>query len=492
MPLEQNEKSPIRDYKYAEVQNEDKELGHCDPKKNYSREYITTIIATLGTIVCGIQFTWMGPILPQMLSGSFKIQITMAESVWVFNLLHVGGLIGSIVASMITNHFGRKRTIVWTTIPFIISSIIRIYAETVLHYYIAQFIGGFSVGASFAVVSMYISEISSPEIRGILSTFIHFSVSVGILFVFVLGACLPIITYYYVLAIFPIIQLIFTFYLPETPYFQVMKQDYKGAEKTLRYIRKKSNVQDELNRLIEGYKEEVSEKDQTFLDLFRDRTNLKSIIIITVLTMAQQWTGATAIYGYSQVIFVDGHSSISAESCGILLALMNFAVVFLLGAVIDRFGRRVLLMVSGIVTLIPLTMLGVYFYLQDFTDFKYIEHFRLVPLIGIVFFKFSYGVGLSGIPYVLSGELFPTTVKAYASSLNSITMTAIGIVANNMYEIAFKEYNYPGVFAMFFILLVLAIIFIYFMVPETKGLTLEEIQVKLRKSNKNKIRKISN
>ncbi|XP_044733642.1 facilitated trehalose transporter Tret1-like [Chrysoperla carnea] len=484
MTLEQIEKSPNRDYKYVEVQNEDKELGHCEPKKNYTREYIIAIISTLGTIVCGIQFTWISPILPQLLSGNFKIQITMAESVWVFGLLQIGGLPGSITVSMISNYIGRKKTIVLTAIPFIISSIIRIYAETVLHYYIAQFIGGFSVGASFAVASMYISEISSPEIRGVLSIFIHFSISVGVLFVFVLGAYLPIVTYYYVLAIFPIVQLIFTLYLPETPYFQVMKQDYKGAEKTLKFLRKKSNVQDELNRLIEGYKEEMAEQKQSFWDLFRDRTNLKSLLIIAVLTMAQQWTGSTAIFSYSQVIFEDGHSSISAQTCGILKAILNFVCAFVLASVIDRFGRRVLLLISAIMTLIPLAMMAVYFYLQNYTDFKYIEHFRLIPLIGILSFKFAYGIGLGGIPYILSGELFPTKVKAYASSLNSIVMTAVGVLANKMYQVALKEFDYPGAFGMFMMWLLLAIIFIYFMVPETKGLSLEEIQVKLRKPNK--------
>ncbi|XP_044733644.1 facilitated trehalose transporter Tret1-like [Chrysoperla carnea] len=346
----------------------------------------------------------------------------MEESVWVIGFLQCGFLPGSIVASMITDHYGRKKTILMTSIPFILSSLISIYAESVIHYYIARFLGGFGLGANSVVVSVYISEISSPKISGILSTSIHLALSVGILFAFVLGAYLSIVTYCSVLIIFPIIQLIFTFYLPETPYFQVMKQDYNGAEKTLRFLRKKSNVRDELNRLIEGYEEETSKKKQLFWDLFRDRTNLQSVFIITVLRAAQVFTGFTAINGYSQVIFEDGHS-------------------------IERFGRRIILMTSGIITLIPLTMLGVYFYLQDNIHFVYIEHLRLIPLISIALFKFSFGIGLNAIPYILAVELFPTSVKSYASSLNAICLAVFGVLANKVYQVVLKEFNYPGAFA---------------------------------------------
>ncbi|XP_044736739.1 facilitated trehalose transporter Tret1-like [Chrysoperla carnea] len=484
MTLEQGEKLPNRDHKYVEVQTEDKETGNCEPKRNYTQEYISATISTLGTIICGIQFAWLGPILPQLLSGNFKIQITLEQSVWVIGVLHIGALPGSILASKLTNYFGRKNTIFLTTIPFILSSLINIFAETVVHYYIAQFIGGLGFGASFVVVSTYISEISSPEIRGILSTLIQLAKSVGILIVFVLGAYLPIVTYCSVLAIFPIIQLICTFYLPETPYFHVIKKDYNKAEKALKFLRNKSMVQDELKCLIEGFKEEIPESHQSFWDVFRDKTNLKSIIILTVLLMGQTWTGFSAFFGYSQVIFEDSHSSISAETCGIFVALMNFGVVFLSGPLIDRYGRRKLLMASGIITFLPLAMLGGYFYLQDYTNFEHIEKLRLIPLIAMVFYKFSYGMGLSGIPYIMAGELFPTSVKSYAISIITINRGAIGVVGNKIYQVVLSEFDYPGVFVMFIILLILLLIFVYFAVPETKGLTLEEIQVKLRKSNK--------
>lgn len=139
-----------------------------------------------------------------------------------------------------------------------------------MHYYIAQFIGCLGFGASFVVVTTYISEISSPEIRGILSTLIQLAKSVGILIVLVLGAYLPIVTYCSILAFVPIIQLIFTFYIPETPYFHVIKNDYNKAEKTLKFLRNKCSVQDELKCLIKGFEEEISENQQSFWDLLRD------------------------------------------------------------------------------------------------------------------------------------------------------------------------------------------------------------------------------
>ncbi|XP_044733159.1 facilitated trehalose transporter Tret1-2 homolog [Chrysoperla carnea] len=485
MLLEHDGKSSSNwDYKYVEVQNNDEELGKSESKRNYIQEYITTAISGFGMLICGIHFTWIGPILPQLLSGNFKIQITMEQSVWVIGLVQVGAIPGCIIASIVANVYGRKKAILFATIPFIISAIITTFAETVLHYYIARFIGGFGVGIAYSVIPMYISEISSAEIRGILGTSIHLSLSVGAFICFVLGAYLPIVTYSAVCAIFPIIMLCFTFYLPETPYFRVVKHDYEEAENILKFLRKKIYVRDELKRLIEGYKAETAEKKQSWLDLFRDNTNRKSVIIITALLMAQQWTGGIAIFSYSQVIFVDGHSSISAETCGIFLSFMNFAVVFLCGALVDRLGRRILLMISGSITILPLVILSGYFYLQDHTNFVYIENLRLIPLIAIVFFKFSIGIGVSSLPYLILGELFPTSVKAHAASVISISGSVVGVAGNKMYQVFLQEFGYSATFVIFIMWMILALIFVYFMVPETKGLTLEEIQVKLRKSNK--------
>ncbi|XP_044733641.1 facilitated trehalose transporter Tret1-like [Chrysoperla carnea] len=440
------------------------------------------LTATLGIIVCGIQFTWAGPILPQLLSGSFKIQITMEQSVWVVGLVQVGAIPGCIVASIISNNYGRKKAILFATIPFIISAIITIFAETILQFYMARFIGGFGVGIAYTVIPMYISEISSAEIRGILATSIPLSFSFGQFICFVLGAYLPIVTYSAVCAIFPIIMLCFTFYLPETPYFQVIKQDFEKAENILKFLRKKIYVEEELKRLIEGYKAYTTEK-QSLWDLFRDSTNRKSVITITALLMAQQWTGAVAIFSYSQVIFVDGHSSISAETCGIFFSFMNFAVVFLCGVLVDRLGRRILLMISGSISILPLALLGGYFYLQDYTKFEYIEQLRLIPLIATVIFKVSLGIGVNALPYLILGELFPTSVKAHAASVMSICGSAFGAAGNKMYQVFLEEFDYPVTFGIFIMWMILALVFIYFMVPETKGLTLEEIQVKLRKSN---------
>ncbi|XP_044733639.1 uncharacterized protein LOC123296242 [Chrysoperla carnea] len=481
-----NTRSESWDYKYDTVAVEDGEkkskfTEEEEEKSNFTQEYISTGISSLGMLISGIQFAWIGPILPALLSGAFKIHITMKQSVWVMSLLQVGAVPGCILGSIIANVYGRRISILFISIPFIISSIVTVMAENVMHYYIARFISGISVGACFSVIPMYISEIASPEIRGKLGTSYGLSMSAGILLSFILGAYLPIVTNAMICTIFPIIMLILSFYLPETPYHFIIKQDFDRAEKTLKFLRKKSNVREELKRLIEGNREETAKGKTSFWDLLTNPTNRKSLIIICVLLKGQQWTGSTAIFGYSQVIFEEGHSSISAETCGVLLAVMNFAVVFLCGSLIDLLGRRKLLMISALIATFPLAMLGCYFYLQDNVKYEYIEYFRLTPLIAIVIYKFSYGIGLSPIPYVLLGEIFPTTVKAHAASFVSVYGSLVGVCANKMYELMYSEFSYPGTFIMYVGFTLLMLPFIYFMVPETKGLSLEEIQARLKK-----------
>lgn len=441
-------------------------------------------IATIGMFMVGLHFTWIAPILPTLLSGSFKVQITMEQSVWVISLAQIGAIPGSIIASFLSNHYGRKTTIVLISIPYVVSSIVSIFAENVWHYYLARFLAGLSVGGTYSVIPMYVSEISSSEVRGLLSTSVHMSLKFAVIVVYISGAYLPIVEYGILCAIFPILMLVFSFFLPESPYYYIIKQDLESAEKSLKFLRKKLNVRNELNRLIDGYKEESAREKQSFWDLFKFDYNRKSLLIVFVLLMAQQLTGGTAFLSYIQVIFKDGNSSIAVESCGIFVAIINFSTIVLSGGLMDRLGRRKLLYISCYGQLLPLSALAIYFYLQDVAQVEYIEYLRLTPLIALVVFKFSYAIGISPIPYLLSGELFPTSVKAQAGSFMTIWGSLLGVAANKMFQTVLTKFGYPPTFGMFIVLDILAIIFIYFMVPETKRLTLEEIQNKLRKSNK--------
>ncbi|XP_044733645.1 facilitated trehalose transporter Tret1-2 homolog [Chrysoperla carnea] len=477
-----NETSQSRSYKYTGIKIEDKDESTFVLKKsNYTQEYLSTAISTFGMFLVGIHFTWIAPILPNLLSGTFKIHITMEQSVWVISLVQIGAIPGSILASLISNHYGRKKTIVLISIPYVVSSIISIFAENVWHYYLARFLAGLSVGGTFSVIPMYVSEISSPEVRGLLSTSVHMSSKFAVILIYISGAYLPIVKYEIFCAIFPILMLVFSLFLPESPYYYVVKQDLESAEKSLKFLRKKSNVRKELNRLIEGYQEETAREKQSFCDLFKFDYNRKSLVIIFVLLMAQQLAGGTAFLSYIQVIFKDGNSSIAVESCGIFVAIINFSTVVLSGGLIDRLGRRKLLYISCYSQLLPLSALAIYFYLQNVAKVEYIEYLRLTPLIALVVFKFAYAIGISPIPYLLLGELFPTSVKAQAGSFITICGSLLGVAANKMYQTSLTEFGYPPTFGMFIVFDILAIIFIYFMVPETKGLTLEEIQINLRK-----------
>ncbi|XP_044733646.1 facilitated trehalose transporter Tret1-like [Chrysoperla carnea] len=444
-----NKNSQNWNYKYTDIENKDEnESTIVQEKSNYMQEYLSTFISSFGIFMVGLHFSWIAPILPTLLSGTFKVQITMAQSVWVISLLQIGAVPGSILASFLSNHCGRKKTIVLISIPYVVSSIISIFAENVWHYYLARFLAGLSVGGTFSVIPMYVSEISSSEVRGLLSTAVNISLKFAVILVYISGAYLPIVEYGIFCAIFPILMFVFSFFLPETPYYYVVKQDLELAEKSLKFLRKKSNVRNELDCLIEGYKEETARVKQSFWDLFKFDYNRKSLLIVFILVSAQQLAGGKAFDSYIQVIFKDGNSSIAVESCGIIVSVINFITVIICGSLIDRLGRRKLLCISCFGMLLPLSALAIYFYLQNVVKVEYIEYLRLTPLIALVSFKIAFVIGIAPLPFVLLGELFPTSVKAHAGSFITICMSFLGVAANKMYQTVSTEFGYPPTFGI--------------------------------------------
>lgn len=433
----------------------------------------------MGMLCTGFVFGWTGPALPLLLAPDSPIKVTTDQIPIVASLVSFGSLPGAILCSLIIDRLGRKKPLLLTAIPYLVSYIILIYANNIWHLYISRLLSGFALGASFSLIPMYISEVTSPNVRGNLGSAIPIFLNTGILFQYCVGPFLNIAQSSVLYAAFAVLMFVCTLPIPESPYYLALINDYEGAEKSLRILRRKDDVEEELKEMMAGVKASKLEKQSAF-QLLTNPICRKILWISFGMLTIQQLSGMGVILTYSQVIFESVKSPISADVSGVLLAVMNFVVTLLFSPIVDSFGRKTLISVSCVATMIPLLSLGGFFWLKEHNS-PWVETFSLVPTLAIVSFKFTYGLGLAGLPFLVISELQPMNVKATLSSINSIIMTFVGYAALTLYQVLSDSFGMSTAFFVFAGFTVSGILFIRFCVPETRGKSLDEIQKLLHK-----------
>lgn len=436
----------------------------------------------MSMLCSGLVFAWAGPAIPQLLSPDAKIPITSDQVAYLTGAVQIGAIPGAFLGSILGDYLGRKKSIIAIAFPYLISQLLLGFGTNIYHLFAARLIGGMAVGATYALVPMYLSEISTASIRGILGSSVGMSLNIGILIQYLIGLYNPYALTGKICAIFPVIFFLMMFGLPESPYYLLLIDDQEGARKALKQLRGTTNVNSELKRLADAIKIQKAEKSGGCFELFSNRSNRKALLLIAGVFIAQQGCGIAAIFAYSQVIFDTLDIGISSNAMGIALALMNFVISILNAAISDYVGRRKLMIISCLGSALTLSVITVFFYFQD-NNYEGINQLGLIPLIGILVFKFMWNLGLGTLPYIIAGELLATTVKSAGSSFVSVLGSTIAFSALKFYQVTSDAYGNAVPYSCFTIILFISAIFCYLALPETRARTLEQIQDSLRKDN---------
>lgn len=342
--------------------------------------------------------------------------------------------------------------------------------------FIGRFIAGMTDGLSFTAVPMYLGEIADPKIRGFIASVCPVCIILGILLINILGSYCSISTAAYIATALPVLLLITFIWMPESPYFHLIKGRLGDARKSLQIFRGREDVSIELNRMAEAVRKQNLNRGRC-LDLLTDRTNRKAVIIAFGVRGIQQLSGTTAIIFYCKKIFEESNEFISPNVATILYFGVQLVLSILTSIIVDFSGRRPLLIVSILGTAVTLFLHGSYLYIKDFSD---TTSFNFLPLVALLLFVVMFSIGLQTIPLLLLGEMFPTNVKAFAMCSADIYYSIIATATSKLFHWSNETFGMYVPFFGFGICCIFGLIFIIFCVPETKGKTLEDIQKDLR------------
>lgn len=274
----------------------------------------------------------------------------------------------------------------------------------------------------------------------------------------------------------PILFIVSFAWLPDSPYYLIGKNRDNDAIKSLERLRGHKNVQSEYERMCMTVRK--SEHNKGAIKEIMSRNNLRAAIIIMGLGGIQQFCGSQAVISYAQIIFDDIESDLGAAESTFILAGVQIVASAFASLIVDKFGRRPLLLFSVSGAAICNTIVGVYFFLKH--QGNDVHSLSWLPMTAIMIFIVAYTLGLATVTFVILGEVFPKNLRAAAGAVFTIFASVCGFAVAKMFQLVTDNVGSHATFWIFAGFSYLFIPFIWFVIPETKNKSLDTILEELR------------
>lgn len=390
-----------------------------------------------------------------------------------------GTVIGSLFGGIPCERIGRKKTLFWIGVLYLVSALGSALATDPYVFSFFRLIGGLGVGASSVAAPIYISEISSAENRGRLGAMYQFNIVFGIFIAFIsnylLQGFMGTEDWRWMLgveAIPALIYIILVSKIPNSPRWLILnKNDETTALKTLEYLSDKETAILKFKEIKEGIATTFS-KEKLFTRIYRT-----PLILAFLIAFFNQLSGINFVLYYApEILERAGLAAKESLFSSISIGIVNLLFTLVGIRLIDQWGRRQLMKIGSIGYILSLTMVGWCFYSGASST---------LSLIFILVFIASHAVGQGAVIWVFISEIFPNKVRAYGQSWGTGThwvfaalITLVTPIFLDSENGIFKDNPWP-IFIFFAAMMVLQLLFVLFMMPETKGVSLEDLGKKL-------------
>jgi len=385
-----------------------------------------------------------------------------------------GTVIGSLIGGWPADKFGRKATLLWIGVLYFVGAVGSGLAPNVTAFITARVIGGLGIGISTVVAPMYISEIAPPKHRGRLAGMFQFNIVFGILIAYVSNALLAGVgenawRWMLGVAAFPsLLYALFCIGLPESPRWLLSRKGDRAAALTV--LQRAQPEVSEAEIAAEADEIAAASSEKVSSGRFWTRRLQKPILLAILIAFFNQMSGINAILYFAPRIFeLTGLGAKAALLQSVGIGLTNLVFTFVGLWLIDRLGRRTLLYIGSFGYIASLGLVAWAFFTQ---------HFSIVP--GCIFaFIAAHAVGQGAVIWVFISEIFPNRQRAEGQTLGSFTHWIFAALLTTFFPTMVAAFPPGYVFAFFTGMMVLQLIWVKTMVPETKGVPLEQIQKQL-------------
>lgn len=400
------------------------------------------------------------------MSDLFHGTFIMSMALW-------GTVIGALFGGIPSDRFGRRKVLFWIGVLYFLSALGSAFATSPYLFSFARFIGGLGVGASSVAVPVYISEITSAHNRGKLVALFQFNLVLGILIAYLsnywIGLTFDENAWRWMLGVEAIpaaIYLLLVMGVPESPRWLLLKRgQVEKARKLLVQFNPKENVE----KLILQIQNSVSKTADA--DTFFSKRFKFPIILAFLLAFFNQWSGINFVLYYAPRIFSQaGIAAGDVLGASISLGVVNLLFTLLGMYLIDKAGRK------------SLMYIGSFGYIASLSGVAWAFYSGAEGVFVVVFvcaFIASHAIGQGAVIWVFISEIFPNAIRDYGMSLGSGTHWVFAAIITLITPTVLSAFSGAQIFSFFAFMMVLQLLFVWKIMPETKNITLEEMEVKL-------------
>ncbi|KAK4029896.1 hypothetical protein OUZ56_022854 [Daphnia magna] len=463
------------------------------PFKNWQKvapQIVCATSASWAMLCTGLVRGWSSSAIPQLTAQNNEtLYIEQEEAAWITSLPPLCAIFGSLLIAFPMEMYGRRMTLATISIPYILGFYLMglsYYVKSTSLLFIGRVITGLLTGASTPTSQIYVSECSSPRIRGALGSFTATFLSLGIVIAYIVGAFVEWQILCFLIGSLPIVLGLAMLFMPETPSWLVAHNQEPQAKVALQKLRGKyTDIEPELQRMKTNGNSQML--DVSYANILTSSHLMKPLFISMALMFFQQFSGINAIVFYSASIFQEAGSSVDRFMSSIMIGIVQLVFTMISALLVDRSGRRLLLMISGTFMAISLIGLSAFVYLKNAWEeitvvdesnssgSFVISELGWLPLLCLVSFIIAYSIGFGAVPQLIMGELFPLEYRHRLGTISaSFGLSCTFIVVRTFPEMA-ATMGIGSVYGLYAACCLTAVLFVAFCLPETKGKTLEEI-----------------
>ncbi|XP_073958713.1 facilitated trehalose transporter Tret1-like [Choristoneura fumiferana] len=448
----------------------------------FLRQSLAVSGVVLYMIGTGANIAFPGVLLQQLREPDSALQLTLEHESWIASILGLSLILGIATAPFSLQRLGRRLTNQLSTLPSMGGWALMVAAATPETLLISRTMQGFGMGLQAASAPVSIAEYSSPKLRGAFLATIAFSFATGMLIAHVFGTLLYWRSAGIACGSVYLLSFILVSLSPETPPYLASRGKFNQCRKSFRWLRGYyHDSEKELEVLLNSQKMEVTEvitgksRLQNWVETAKKPEFYKPTLIMVFMFVMFQISGMTVVPSYTIPMMdeVTGRA-IESNTSMLMVDVVRFVTSIMACVVVNKLNRRTVLFLGVIISVTSLFLAAVLLYLRDLGFIT--EEYRWIPVIPTLTYIFGKTLGILAIPWAIAGEVFPLAYRSLGSGISGMILSIMFFVVVKTAPTSFKEIGVNGTFLVYGICIAICGAFLYFLLPETKGKTLYEIE----------------
>ncbi|KAL4712502.1 hypothetical protein ACJJTC_007518 [Scirpophaga incertulas] len=433
----------------------------------------------------GANIAFPGVLLQQLREPGAAFHLTPDHESWIASILGLALILGIVTAPLGLQRLGRRLTNQLSCLPALAGWALLFCAKGPAALFVGRSLQGFGMGIQAACAPVSIAEYSAPKHRGAFLATIAFSFATGMLIAHVFGT----IMYWRSAAVacgsFYAVSLLLVSLIPETPPYLASKGLNEECRRSFRWLRGNDlGAQKELEVLLNSQKQNkvVTPKVSrwvTYIRIAKKPEFYKPTLIMMFMFVLFQVSGMTVIPSYSAPIMKEiTGNTIDSYTSMLMVDIVRFLTAVIACVVVNKLYRRTVLFIGITITVISLLLTALLLYLRDKSYIS--EKYKWTPTIPMLFYMFGKTLGILPIPWAIAGEIFPLAYRSLGSGISGMFLSTMFFVVVKTAPGCFNAFGVNGTFCIYSLLVMVCGVFLYYLLPETKGKTLYEIECHFR------------